>query len=305
MEKFLSDHSAEILVWDNGSQNGKPETLASPCPLIWHDSSKNIGFARGHLSLAQKASGKRFLIVNPDTWFAPGSLELLWRAMGDDTRIGMVVPRVIYPDGRLQPSVFPPYSFCFDLRKSFWLEGQTFLWPSQRRLWKKLARAEESFPIGWASGACFLITREVWEKTGGFDPSFFFGGEDADFCRRVWTVGSEIWCEPRAVVLHQAGQSMQKEPGNRILYYYQKRLYFAYKNFSRFRSFLLTAISSFELAYKWLVGVLLAVFKPRWKEKKRGYAAALCLIFSSRYRHPGEWVEDWIKDGPPGTRVKV
>ena len=34
-------------------------------------------------------------------------------------------------------------------------------------------------------GSFLLITRELWEALGGFDPSFVMYGEEADLCRRA------------------------------------------------------------------------------------------------------------------------
>ncbi|MCI0331299.1 MAG: glycosyltransferase family 2 protein [candidate division Zixibacteria bacterium] len=285
MAGFFSTHVSEILVWDNGSQNGQPGNLVVPCPLTWLSSSNNIGFAGGHNALSQWAKGKRFLIINPDAEFVTGGLERLWKTAEEDPGAGVVVPRIQYPDGRQQVSVFPPYTFGFDFRKSFWLEHRTMFSRAQRELDKDLTEAKEPFPVGWASGACMLVSREAWEKTGGFDPNFFFGGEDADFCQRARKAGFEILCEPRALLIHQAGQSLEREPRNKVLYYYQKRLYYARKHFTQIQYGILWLISVFELVGKWAIGLFLSLFRKRWKEKRKGYAGALALIFSGRWRN--------------------
>jgi GT2 family glycosyltransferase len=244
--------------------------------------------------LAEKAQGEWLLILNPDAQFAEGGLERLWQTAHERPRAGVVAPRIGYPDGRTQPTVFPPYTFGFDLRKSFWLEHNTFFSPALRNLWGKLEKAEEPFPVGWASGACLLVRREVWEKTGGFDPNFFFGGEDADFCRRVWEAGFQVLCEPRALLSHQGGQSLQKEYENRIFYYYQKRMYFARKHFSRMQYIILYLVSFFELVLKWLAGLVLGIFAPEWRAKRKGYAKTLAIMMSPQFRNPAEWLERWM-----------
>lgn len=296
MGRFLSSRRSEILVWDNGSQDGKPDGLTSSVPIGWHRSPQNVGFARGHLALAKRARGDWCLILNPDAAFAEGGLERLWQTAGERPRAGVVAPRIAHPDAKTQPTLFPPYSFWFDLKKSFWLEHQLWAFPALKKLWTKLERAKEPFPVGWASGACLLVRREAWEKTGGFDPNFFFGGEDADFCRRVWEAGFEVLCEPRARLLHQGGQSLRKEFENRIFYYYQKRLYFAKKNFARWQYAVLFLISFFELVLKWAVGTLLGIYKPEWRRRRRGYGRTLAFLLSARFRRPEEWLkEGWGK----------
>ncbi len=284
LRDFLSSHHGEILIWDNGSQNGCPGDLITPCPLTWVPSSVNVGFAKGHNALAKRAQGKRLLIINPDSEFVSDGLEKLWETAEKNPQAGVVAPRIQFPNVRLQVSVFPPYTFGFDLSKSFWLEHKALFSGAQREIGSKLVEAKEPFPVGWASGACMLVSRDAWEKVGGFDPKFFFGGEDADFCQRVWEAGWEVLCEPRALLVHQAGQSSEREPKRKILFYYQKRLYYAHKHFSRLQYGILWSSSVGELVAKWIVGFFLSLFSHRWKEKRRGYGGGLALIFSGRWK---------------------
>lgn len=290
MRHFLSSRPCELLIWDNGGRNGRVD-LAAPCPLTWFPSAVNVGFAEGHNALAKRAQGKRFLIINPDAEFTSGALKKLWETAEKNTQAGLVAPRIQFPDGRLQVSVFPPYGFGFDLRKSFWLEHRTSFSGAQREIRQKLSEAREPFPVGWASGACMLVSREAWEKVGGFDANFFFGGEDADLCRRMREAGFEILCEPRALLIHQAGQSLEREPGRKILFYYQKRLYFAYKHFSRLQYGILWLVSMVELVLKWKAGLFLSFFGPRWRRKRKGYAGALALVFFGRWRNTDRLIQ--------------
>ena len=284
MQVFLCKRPSEILIWDNGSLNGEPADLRAPCPLVWFPSSANIGFAGGHNALAQRAEGRWFLIINPDARFSPGGLEKLWETAQKNPRVGVVAPRIQFPDGQLQVSVFSPYSFGFDWRKSFWLEHTTIFSRPQREMLRQLTEAKGLFPVGWASGACFLVSRDAWEKVGGLDPNFFFGGEDADFCQRIWETGFKVLCEPWALLVHQAGQSLEREPEKKVLYYYQKRLYYAHKHFSRVQLGILWVTSVLELIGKWGVGTLFSLVSERWTKKRAGFSGALVLILSGRWK---------------------
>ena len=54
----------------------------------------------------------------------------------------------------------------------------------------------------WASGACLLIPRRIYETIGGFDPNIFMYMEDVDFSWRARAAGFTIRVAPRALFGH-------------------------------------------------------------------------------------------------------
>jgi hypothetical protein len=56
--------------------------------------------------------------------------------------------------------------------------------------------------VDWLIGACLLVRREVFEKTGGFDESIFLYGEDEEWCGRVREAGWRVVFSPVSEVLH-------------------------------------------------------------------------------------------------------
>ncbi|MEG2021218.1 MAG: glycosyltransferase, partial [Oscillospiraceae bacterium] len=58
--------------------------------------------------------------------------------------------------------------------------------------------------VSWASGACFVLRRSIFEKTGGFDESVFMYGEDVDLSWHIRTLGYKIKYVPSAIIMHYA-----------------------------------------------------------------------------------------------------
>ena len=57
------------------------------------------------------------------------------------------------------------------------------------------------------TGACLLVSREVFDEVGGFDERFVVSGNDTDFCLRVARTGrANIWT-PDSVLIHHEGRS--------------------------------------------------------------------------------------------------
>lgn len=54
----------------------------------------------------------------------------------------------------------------------------------------------------WASGACFVMRRELFEALGGFDEAYFMYCEDVDLSWRVRAAGYRLQYLPRAVIDH-------------------------------------------------------------------------------------------------------
>jgi hypothetical protein len=61
--------------------------------------------------------------------------------------------------------------------------------------------------VGVVTGCLLLMTAELWDQLGGFDPLFFMYGEDVDLCRRALDAGCAPAITPAAVAIHAGGAS--------------------------------------------------------------------------------------------------
>lgn len=57
----------------------------------------------------------------------------------------------------------------------------------------------------WISGACFAISRQMWEKVGGFDEEYFLYWEDVDLSKRVVESGGRLAVLTDVVAVHDEG----------------------------------------------------------------------------------------------------
>jgi len=67
---------------------------------------------------------------------------------------------------------------------------------------------DQSVPIFWASGACFVIRSSTFWELGGFDTRFFAHQEEIDLCWRIFNEGYNIQSIGESKVYHIGGATL-------------------------------------------------------------------------------------------------
>jgi GT2 family glycosyltransferase len=201
----------------------------------------NRGFAAANNQGIFRARGRHVLLVNSDTEIIDDALEKSVEFMRTKPMAGIVGCRLLYPDGKSQPSV---YSFP-DLWNLFC--EMTFLYrafPNSRlfgRYYMSYFNYAEAGQVGWLSGAFFLIHRDVIEKIGLLDEQFFMYSEEMDYCLRAARAGFETWYTPSATVVHH-WLTVNKVTSRGLAWVLLSQLLYFEKHFSGFRRFAMKAL---------------------------------------------------------------
>ena len=103
-----------------------------------------------------------------------------------------------------------------------------------------------------------MVRRDVWEKVGGLDESFWpIWFEDVDFCRRAALAGYEIQYVPQTKAFHLGGHSIKKIDGaSRQLYWYDSLLRYAGKYFRPGEVRILCLAGAFGALPRMVVGMI-------------------------------------------------
>ncbi len=175
---------------------------------------ENQGFGAGHNHAMLRASSSDYLLIlNPDVVLHEGCLEHLLQFMHDMPQAGLVVPKVFYPDGRLQPlNKRLPNVLDLGLRLCAPLFLTRIPWIAQRmeRYSMMDMGYDTAYQLPFASGCCLLIKRDILTRIGGFDEGFFLYFEDADLTRRINEIAQSWFC-PDAHITHAWQRGSRKQ----------------------------------------------------------------------------------------------
>ncbi len=191
----------EVIVVDNNSRDGISEAIKSGFPKAkFIQSERNRGMGGGNNLGVRGAAGEYLLILNPDTMVKEDSIKTMLEAERQDPQIGLLGPKLLYRNGRLQYS-------CLRFPKLLTpIYRRTFLGKfAERHLDQFLMKDydhETRRQVDWVQGSCMLIKRSLFTDLAGFDERFFMYFEDTDLCRRIRQAGFKVMYDPRAIVIH-------------------------------------------------------------------------------------------------------
>lgn len=207
----------EVIVVDNGSEDGSQEMLKKEFPqanLI--ETGENLGFSKGNNVGLKAARGKYLLLLNSDTKIDTDAFAQMVAWMEAHSQVGICGPKLLNKDGSVQPSGgYLPNLLSIGFNQGLPLHNVPVLnrfLPALKVSY--LGFYEQTKSVGWVSGACFMIRREVYEKIGGLDEAIFMYVEEVEMCKRTWDAGWEVWINPDIKVWHlERGSSISGKKG--------------------------------------------------------------------------------------------
>ncbi len=203
--------SIEVFVVDNASYDGSAAMVRERFPSVCLiENRDNRGFASANNQAFTQAHGRYVLMLNPDTEVRAGALEALLDFMEAHPQAGACGGKLLYGDGSLQHS-----AFRFPTLAQIVLDFFPLNWRLIDSRWNgRYPRAwyarGEPFEIDHPLGADLLVRRTAAEQVGWLDDRFFIYCEEIDWCMRLKRAGWQIWCVPRAEVLHHQAQSTRQ-----------------------------------------------------------------------------------------------
>lgn len=264
IQQFPPDGGYEILVADNGSNDGTVTMLQDEYPAVKIILNKeNLGFTKPNNQMLRQAKGNFLLLLNPDTLLTEDCFNPQLDFLKANPDVGISIPKVLNADGSFQKQSRRGEATPIEVIGYFFRLGKLF--PKSKPLNGYLVSwlpEDEVAEVKAVSGSCMFIRRETWEQVGDFDERFFAYQEDSDYCRRARQKGWKIMYVPISHIIHYGGEGGSKAQPIKSIYQWH-RSYFLYyrKHFAKGHFFLFNWFYYLLMAAKLALALLINLFR--------------------------------------------
>ncbi|MFH1286288.1 MAG: glycosyltransferase family 2 protein [Candidatus Magasanikbacteria bacterium] len=205
-----------VVVADNHSEDGIDDLLREKFPnveVIIQET--NPGFGTSQNAGMKRSEASYYFVLNPDTVFSSDSsiIARMHSFMEEYKKIGMIGPKIIYPDGSLQYS-------CWRFPKHLQPLYQRTKLGKTKRGKKRVDHHHmtafdhnETRPVDAIMGSAMFARNEAVKDVGVFDERYWMYYEDIDWCLRMWEAGWPVYYVHDIVIIHAHGRGSAKVSG--------------------------------------------------------------------------------------------
>lgn len=199
IEKNCKLENLEIIIVDNASSENDKKLLLDNLKenkVILND--RNMGFAVANNIGIEYAINRNFeniLLLNNDTLITKCSLEDMLRVLNENKEIGAVSCSILYNSER----------------DKIWFDGGNINWKTylsthdnMKKIFKK---TNDIVDVGFISGCCLMVKKEVIDKIGMLPTEYFMYFEDTDFSAKIIDSGYKMKIVKKAVIYHKVSAS--------------------------------------------------------------------------------------------------
>jgi GT2 family glycosyltransferase len=195
-----------VIVADDASRDGSVEMVREKFPqAVLCVQPHNTGYATNNNRGFAIARGRYVYMLNCDSIVLPGALDELVRFMDEHPKAGGAGTLIYNEDRTVHASVksLPSMRSAFVGKRS-WIYRffpESPLVRGELLVAGDVDRDTPPFRAGYVSSASLIMPIEVVREVGDLDPRLWWF-IDADYCKRIHDIGREIWCVPRAEIVH-------------------------------------------------------------------------------------------------------
>jgi len=279
VETTVKKISYETIVVDNNSTDGSQAMVQTRFPQVkLIANGDNVGFATANNQGIQISEGRYVLLLNSDAFVKENTIDRMVAFMDAHPEAGMAGCKLLYEDGRLQPScaTFPT------LATEFYIAiGLDKLFPKSKIFGKYLMTDWDystTREVDVIMGAFMLARKSVIEQVGMMDESFFMYSEEVDWCYRFKAAGWKILFTPEVECIHIWGGSSRAVKVETLIRLYRARVQFFRKHYGRLTAFLYKIILTFNSLVRVVPGAVYYLRSEGGRQKHYAFRQLLGAI---------------------------
>lgn len=248
-------HTFEIIIFDNEPSNESYRLLKQLPGVKVLSSQNNLGFGGALNQAATQARGKYLAFINNDAVIPSDWMDKALENITKQPNIKAVGGVEYFWDGKTKKKT-KFYSIPFVSPKSL--------------LVNQSQQIKESQLVPYVTASNMLVSREVFEKIGGFDTDFFLYYEDMDLCAKIINAGYSIAFIKDLYIWHRINYSSNIS-GKKYSYIFRNRyrIFAKYYPESKWRLRVATnGLSDMCVSLPLIaISFILSIYEPKYKEK--------------------------------------
>ena len=231
LEKFLPNTLAdnlnsEVIIADNNSSDDSIKFLKENYPnvkIIKNDG--NFGYAKGYNLALKQIDSEYFVLLNSDIKATKDWISPIISLMDSDKTISACQPKLLDYTNRNKFEYAGGSGGYIDKLGYPFCRGRIFDFLEEDK-----GQYNDTTEVFWATGACLFVRSSHFWEVGGLDSDFFAHQEEIDLCWRLKNKGYKIMVEPKSVVYHVGGGTLQVGSPFKTYLNFRNNLYMLFKN---------------------------------------------------------------------------
>ena len=231
LEKFLPtlvNHSKEatVFVADNASTDGSVSFVRDNFPTVKVIvNTKNGGYAKGYNDALKQIDAEYFVLINSDIEVTDRWLSPIISLMDSDKQIASCQPKILDYNSKTKFEYAGASGGFIDNLGYPFCRGRIF-----DDLEQDKGQYNDAVEVFWATGACLFVRSTHFWELGGLDEDFFAHQEEIDLCWRLKNKGYKIMVQPKSVVYHVGGGTLNAGSPFKTHLNFRNNLFMLFKN---------------------------------------------------------------------------
>jgi len=231
LEKFLptlvsNSQEATVFVADNASTDDSVSFVKDNFPTVKIIvNATNGGYAKGYNDALKQILAEYFVLINSDIEVTTGWLSSIINLMDSDKQIAACQPKLLDYNNKTKFEYAGASGGFIDNLGYPFCRGRIF-----DSLEEDNGQYNDTVEVFWATGACLFVRAEYFNAIGGLDEDFFAHQEEIDLCWRLKNMDYKIMVEPKSVVYHVGGGTLNAGSPFKTHLNFRNNLFMLFKN---------------------------------------------------------------------------